>query len=812
MAQDRPLPAWRHLWRCYRDPFNLLLSALALVSVLTSQAQPAAVIGAMVLLSTGLRFIQEKRASRAAQALTAYVAHSARVRRPDARPFHRVPAARLVPGDILILSAGDMVAADARLIESKDLFVSQSALTGESLPIERQANQAQTNLVFMGSSIVSGTGVAVVFATGDQTEFGRLAKDVSSSPEAPSAFQTQIKQLGGLLLRVVLVMVPLVFLINALTKGDLLQAALFALSVGVGLTPEMLPMVVTSILARGATVMSRSQVIVKRLEAIHTLGAMDVLCTDKTGTLTEDRVSLTASLDAFGTVSDSVLHLAQLNSRHQTGLRNTLDAAVLSAAQAAGVSAADAMSSPASKALHKLDEVPFDFRRRRMSVLLAREGSAPLLITKGAAEELLAVCAWVREGERISPLTSALRARVEATLLARVDQGLRVIAVASREYPPGTTTCRASDEQDLVLEGFLVFEDPPRASSHQALSAMGRAGIAVKVLTGDHPRVAARICGVLGLPAAPLCIGPQIDALDEHQLRQRVESTTVFAQLDPIHKARIVQALRANGHRVGFLGDGINDAPALRAADVGISVHTAVDIARESSDIVLLEKSLTVLVQGVLEGRRTEVKLKKYVHMTVSSNFGNVLSILAASLLLPFLPMLPVHLLLQNFLYDLTQSAIPFDAVDDDELVRPRGSEPEDLLRFMLWFGPLSSAFDLIAFAVLWFGFGANSSSSQSLFQSGWFVVGLLSQTLVVHSLRTARVPWIQSRAAPAVVLGSVTALVLAVWLVHGPLAASLQLQPLPGLFWVFALGMLLAYLIAVHWLKRAFIRRHGWP
>lgn len=827
IGHEGPEPAWRHLWRCYRDPFNLLLTGLALISLVTAQAGSAGVIAAMVALSTGLRFFQERRASRAAAALRAFVAHQVRVRRPDGPQVHRIASARLVPGDIVLLSAGDMVPADCRVIESKDLFVSQATLTGESLPIEKHASPfaasaratgpsepgsasdaadplLRLNLLWMGSTVVSGTAVAVVVATGERTRFGGLARHAASAVVQPTAFQAQLRQVGRLLLRVVLVMVPLVFALNAYTKADWLQAALFALSVGVGLTPEMLPMVVTSTLARGALALSRAKVIVKRLDAIHDLGAMDVLCTDKTGTLTQDHLVLALQIDAFGLSSTRVLQLAWLNSRHQTGLSNPMDAAVLH----------HAVSLPQAQTLaqsRKVDEVPFDFERRRMSVLLASAAGPDQLITKGAVDELLSVCNRVRQGEIVLPFDEGLRARVSAILAPLEDQGLRVIGVASREWPADRATCSVADEVDLILEGFIAFEDPPKPSSSPALKALNDHGIAIKVLTGDHPRVAAQVCARVGLTADQICTGRQIEAMTPAQLRHAVAGIQVFAQLSPLHKERIVQALRSNGHVVGFLGDGINDAPALHAADVGISVHSAVDIARESADIVLLEKSLLVVVRGVIEGRRTVVNMHKYIRMAASSNFGNALSILVASAVLPFLPMLPVHLLLQNLIYDVTQGAVPFDKVDPDELIQPRHWRADDLLRFMLWFGPLSSAFDLLTFAALWFIFEANDLASQSLFQSGWFVIGLLSQTLVVHSLRTAKVPVLQSRAAPVMVMGSLLVLGLAIWLPMGPLAASLHFQPLPAEFWMFAAGMLVAYLAAVQWVKTAFIRRHGW-
>lgn len=822
LSHEQRLPWWIHLWRCFRDPFNLLLSALALVSVLTDSAGSAGTIVAMVTLSTALRFVQETRAQNASHALRAWVAHHVLVRRPEATRPLRLPSSRLVPGDVIVLSAGDLIPADCRLIEADDLCVSQAALTGESMPVDKRAVTATDpsdgiNLLLTGTNVVSGTAVALVLTTGDSTSFGVMARHAIEAPQAPSAFQANVSQVGGLLLRVVMAMVPAVFALNYLTKGDVLQAALFALAVGVSLTPEMLPMVVTSTLARGALVLSRRKVIVKRLEAIHDLGAMEVLCTDKTGTLTEDRLVLMHWIDPFGADSTEVLALAWLNSHHQSGLRNPMDRAI--EGQAARLPGMDEGGGLQGHWV-KLDEAPFDFTRRRMSVLMGPmsvtdrpDGVAkgPLLITKGAIDELVSVCSSARRQAQVLVLDEPLRQEIMHTLEPFESAGLRVIALASRDMTAGTTQCHALDEHDLVLEGFLVFQDPPKRSSARALEALRAHGIEIKVLTGDNPRVTRHVCAQVGLPEGRTCTGAEIDRMDEAGLMKAVAEHRVFAQLTPLHKERIVKALRARGQVVGFLGDGINDAAALNAADVGISVHAAVDIAREAADIVLLEKSLLILERGVMEGRRTVANLHKYLRIAASSNLGNALSVLVASMVLPFLPMLPVHLLLQNLIYDLSQVAMPFDTVDEEELREPRRWHPPDLWRFMLWFGPLSSVFDLLTFATLWFVFQANSPAAQGVFQSGWFVVGLITQTLVVHSLRTARIPMLQSRAAPVLMLSSVLVLALAVWLPMGPLAPELQFQSLPAFFWAFVAGMVLSYLLAAQWVKMAFTRRHGW-
>ena len=806
-------PWWLHLWHCYKDPFNLLLSVLALVSYLTEDTKATIVIAAMVVLSTGIRFVQEHRSSRAAEALQAMVGNTATVLRETAR---ELPIRRLVPGDIVLLSAGDMIPADCRLLEARDLFIGQSALTGESLPVEKFAGAGaagnapleQPNLVFMGTNVVSGTATALVVHTGARTVFGALAARVTASDTAPNAFQAGIDSVSWLLIRFAAVMVPIVLLVNGFTKGDWLQAFLFSLSVAVGLTPEMLPMIVTSTLARGAVALSRRKVVVKRLDAIQNLGAMDVLCTDKTGTLTQDRIALARHIDAFGQPSDEVLALAYLNSHYQTGLKNLLDHAVLEHIELAAALKLD-------QDYRKVDEIPFDFQRRRMSVVVSERGQHHALICKGALEEMLAVCSHVRvadsQGQRDEPLDAARLAQVRAVARELSAQGLRVVAVATKALPAGQDRCGVADEAGLVLVGHVAFLDPPKDSAAPALHALAGHGVAVKVLTGDDPVVAAHVCAQVGLPSAPVLLGTQVEAMDDAALAQAVTACPLFAKLAPLHKERIVRALRAQGHVVGFMGDGINDAPALRAADVGISVDSAVDIAKESADVILLEKSLLVLDDGVVQGRATFCNMLKYIRMTASSNFGNVFSVLVASAFLPFLPMLPLHLLVQNLVYDISQTGIPFDHVDDELVRQPLHWNPADIGRFMLFFGPISSIFDLVTFATLWWVFGADTPAEQGLFQSGWFVVGLLTQTLVVHLIRTPRLPFVESRASPAVSAMTAGVVVLALWLPMGPLAGAFKLQPLPLLFFAWLAAILAGYALLTSLMKRFYIRRFGW-
>ncbi|MGE8494403.1 magnesium-translocating P-type ATPase [Comamonas sp.] len=828
IAQDQAMTRTEHLWLCFRTPFNLLLTVLAAVSWLTGDTKATVVIGSMVALATGLRFWQEGRANKAAAGLQAMVSNTAAVLRRTAQDeegreldtppsrlsalqaVRELPVRELVPGDIIQLAAGDMVPADCRLLSAKDLFLAQSAMTGESMPVEKfaqlpdgaQHNPVELcNLVFMGTNVVSGAGLAVVLTTGNHSYLGALAGKVSAMDRSPTAFQMGVNKVSWVLIRFMLVMVPLVLLINGLTKGDWTEALLFALSVAVGLTPEMLPMIVTATLAKGAVFLSRKQVIVKHLDAIQNFGAMDVLCTDKTGTLTEDRISVERHLDAWGDVSHYVLDMAYLNSYYQTGLKSLLDVAVLAHAERA----------PLVDAYTKVDEVPFDFVRRRMSVVVSDAAGVGRIITKGAVEEILQVSSTVQAAGGVLDLDAGLRKRIVATAEALNAQGLRVVAVATRETQAGQSNFGVADEAGMVLCGFLAFIDPPKESAAPALQALARHGVQTKVLTGDNAAVTAKVCEQVGINAQHIVLGGDIEQMDDQRLAQVVEEAHIFAKLSPAHKERIVRMLKANGHVVGFMGDGINDAAALRTADIGISVDTAVDVAKEAADIILLDKSLMVLDQGVQEGRRTFANMLKYIKMTASSNFGNVFSVLIASAFIPFLPMLPMQLLVQNLVYDFSQSAIPFDHVDPELLTQPQRWNPADVGRFMLFFGPISSIFDITTFVVMWKVFGANTPERQALFQSGWFVVGLLTQSLIVHMIRTMRIPFIQSRAAWPVGLMTLVVVAIGIYLPMGALAPYFKLEPLPGLYFVFLVAVLLAYMGLTQVMKKWYIRRYGW-
>ena len=820
VEHEKPMAAWQHLWESYNNPFNLLLTALAVISWLTDDNKATVVIGSMVVLSTLLRFVQEGRAHREAERLKQMVSNTATVLRRErdgtnASAEYELPIVELVPGDVVVLSAGDMIPADCRVLTAKDLFLSQAAMTGESLPIEKHAVASApagpsdsildaANLLFMGTNVVSGAATALVLATGNSTYFGTIATRVTALEHMPTAFETGVNKVSWVLIRFALVMVPIVFVINGVTKGDWVEAFLFALSVAVGLTPEMLPMIVTSTLAKGAVVLSRKKVVVKRLDAIQNFGAMDVLCTDKTGTLTQDNIVLARHTDAFGVSSEEVLKFAFLNSHYQTGLKNLLDRAVLKHVEMP-------TELRLAQDYRKVDEIPFDFQRRRMSVVVSEKGDHHELICKGAVEEVLAACSHIQDGGQALALDAALLARVQAVTGALNQDGLRVVAVAMKEVPPHKCVYSVADESDLTLVGYIAFLDPPKESAAPALQALVAHGVAVKVLTGDNDLVTAKICRDVGLAVDGVVLGAEIEPLDDAALRQLVEQHHLFAKLTPLHKERIVRALRANGHIVGFMGDGINDAPALRAADIGISVDSAVDIAKEAADIILLEKSLMVLDEGVLEGRKTFSNLLKYIRMTASSNFGNVFSVLIASAFLPFLPMLPLQLLVQNLLYDISQIAIPFDNVDDELVRQPLRWNPQDLGRFMVFFGPISSVFDIATFALMWWVFQANTLAQQGRFQTGWFVVGLLTQTLIVHMIRTPKLPFLQSRAAGPLL--AMTALVMAVgvFLPMGPLADDFKLQALPLPFFGWLVAILLGYAALVTALKRYYIRRFGW-
>jgi len=801
------------------NPLNLLLLTLAGVSVVMGDREAAVIIFIMVALSLTLAIVQERKSSRAAQQLRAMVHTTVMVLRSDTRvaaddagvpePIE-LPLEQLVPGDVVHLSAGDMIPGDLRLIAAKDLFVNQASLTGEALPVEKHAEPqptpnaelgGPTNICLMGTTVVSGSATGVIAMTGARAYFGGLAGAVASA-RVMTSFDKGINRFAWLMIRFILVMAPLVFLINGLTKGNWVEALLFATAVAVGLTPEMLPMIVTVNLAKGALAMSRRKVIVKRLNAIQNFGAMDVLCTDKTGTLTQDRVILEKHVDLLGENSDEVLEYAYLNSVYQSGLKNLLDMAVLRHGDK------DHLARKAHD-YRKLDEVPFDFERRRMSVAVERSGQR-LLICKGAVEEVFAVCGQGRAGGQLILLDASHGAQLRATIEELNADGFRVVAVAIKDLPADQSSCSVRDESDLVLVGYIAFLDPPKDSAAQALAELAAHGVHVKVLTGDNEIITRKICRDVGLHVERVVMGSELATASAAQVAELAQQGQVFAKLSPLQKATVIRALQGSGHVVGFLGDGINDGPALKAADVGISVDSAVDIAKESADIVLLEKSLQVLDQGVIEGRKVFGNVVKYIRMGASSNFGNMFSVIGASAWLPFLPMAPVQVLANNLLYDFSQTAIPTDNVDEEYLASPRRWEIRNIERYMLFIGPISSIFDYATYLTMYFLFGARTGAQAALFQTGWFVESLLSQTLIIHIIRTRRLAFIESRASTPLLLTGLAACSLGIWLPYSPFAHALGFVRLPALYWPLLGAMLVVYLSLTHGMKMWFHRRFG--
>jgi len=808
VARQRRSGAALRFLKLLASPLSLLLLVLALVNFLTGQTWSGIMIAVMVVLSSALAFFQEHRSDQAAERLRSMVRTTTRVLRGAAAPLE-LPLAELVPGDIVLLSAGTMVPADLLILSCRDLFISQSALTGESLPVEKRGQAIRANgvavlnldnLAYMGSTVVSGSANAVVLATGGATYFGQLAADLAGVRELTS-FDRGVNQFVWLMVRVMLVMTPLVFLLNGYGKGDWLQALLFAVAVAVGLAPEMLPMIVTINLAKGALAMAGKKVIVKRLNAIQNFGAMDVLCTDKTGTLTQDRVILERHVDIDGRPSMRVTEYAYLNSYYQTGLHNLLDVAVLKYVDVHQHIEADT-------AFRKIDELPFDFQRRRMSVVVERRDGSRVLICKGAVEEVLGVCSRAESASAIVSLQERHGAALVRVVQELNQDGFRVIAVACRELAAGEQVLDNGAESDLLLIGYIAFLDPPKDSAAEAIRALKHYGVAVKVLTGDNEAVTRSVCRHVGLPVEQVVLGGDIDALDDAALAARAETASVFAKMAPQQKARVIRALQRGGHVVGYLGDGINDGAALKAADVGISVDSAVDIAKESADIILLKKSLMSLKDGVVEGRKVFGNISKYIRMSASSNFGNMLSVLGASLLLPFLPMAPVQILLNNLLYDVSQTSLASDHVDADYLMRPRRWDIGNIWRFMLFLGPLSSLFDYLTFAALWYLFGA--AHQVALFQSGWFLESLLTQTLVVHILRTGNIPFVQSKPSLPLLATTLAVCLLGLWLPLSSFGTALGFAPPPRGYWLVLSTIVAAYLVSAQLLKAWLARQFG--
>lgn len=807
--------------KAFINPFIGVLTGLVVVSfVLDVLLAPPGeqdwtaiiIISTMVVFSAILRFRQEWKANMASEALQRMVTNTCYVKRAG-NDDEEIGIAEVVPGDVVCIAAGDMIPADIRIVEAKDLFVSQSSLTGESDPIEkhpeggsRPCNSGSVveleDICFMGSNVVSGSATGIVFATGNNTYLGTIAKSIAGH-RAATAFDRGISKVSFLLIRFMLVMIPFVFLVNGITKGNWLEAFIFAVSVAVGLTPEMLPMIVTANLSKGAVAMSKKKTIVKDLNVIQNFGAMNILCTDKTGTLTCDQIVLERYINADGS-NDSdmrILRHAYFNSFFQTGLKNLMDKAILSHIKELSLEYL-------KDSYKKVDEIPFDFTRRRMSVVVEDRRGKRQIITKGAVEEMLEVCSHAEFDGAVHPFTEELKKKAKEISERMNKQGMRVLAVAQKSYLSKACDFRVEDEHDMVLIGYLAFLDPPKPSAARAIKQLHEHGVEVKVLSGDNDAVVQTIARQVGIDTSNALTGMELEAMTEEERLRAVHETTVFSKLTPIQKTQIIQDLQAQQNTVGFLGDGINDAAALRQSDIGISVDSAVDIAKESADIILLEKDLMVLEDGVLEGRRTFGNITKYIKMTASSNFGNMFSVMAASAFLPFLPMMPIHLLIQNLLYDISQTTIPFDRMDAEYLRKPRKWDASDLSRFMICIGPISSVFDIATYLVMWYVFGCNSPEHQTLFQSGWFIEGLLSQTLIVHMIRTRKIPFIQSCASWQVTGLTVLIMLVGVCIPFTSFGASIGLCPLPGSYFPWLIGILLAYCVLTQAVKDWYIRR----
>lgn len=837
LTKATEVPLWKKIYESIINPFTVILLVIAVISLMTNVilAKPgeedpttSIIIVVLVLISGGIRFVQELKSDKAASNLSSLIVNTATVIRDGVQ--QEIPIEELVVGDVIKLSAGDMLPADALLLETRDFFIQQSSLTGESESVEKKTmwtpSEEETQkpvleserFVFMGSNVVSGSALAVILVTGNDTMIGRIEKTLNNFDE-PTSFEKEMNTISWLLIRLMLVLVPVVFVINGLTDSDWLEAGVFALSVAVGLTPEMLPMIITASLAKGAVIMAKEKVVIKKLNAIQDLGAIDILCTDKTGTLTQDEIILEYPLDIHANLDLGVLKIGYLNSYFQTGLKNLLDRAIITRTEKESIEHEDLREF--STRYKKIDELPFDFERRRMSVIVKEEShEGALLVTKGALEEMLSISAHVQDGKEIHPITEEIRQNILEAVSQLNEQGLRVLGVSQKFYPNASHRFAVEDESNMILMGYLAFLDPPKPSAAPAIQALKEHGVMTKILTGDNEKVTQTVCERVGLPVDHILLGTDIEEMDDATLAIEAEKTTIFAKLSPEQKARIIRLLKVNGHKVGYMGDGINDAPSLKVADVGISVDTAVDIAKEVADVILLDKDLLVLEKGLIEGRKVYANMTKYIKMTVSSNFGNIFSLLFASVFLPFLPMAPVHLIVLNLIYDLSCVALPFDHVDEDFLKEPRAWTAKSITRFMSWLGPTSSIFDIITFAVMFFGIApmiTGSSYAEStnpayflmVFQTGWFIQSMWSQTMVIYMLRSPKLPFIQSKPAFSLLVTSLFALFIVTVLPYTPLAASLKLATLNGMYFLALILITVSYMLLVTIVKKVYIKKY---
>lgn len=818
------------------NPFTVILLVIALVSLVTNVwlAKPgeedpttSIIIVVLVLISGGIRFVQELRSDRAASNLSRLIVNTATVIREGAE--QELPIDELVVGDIIKLSAGDMIPADVLLLDSRDFFVQQSGLTGESDAVEKVClakSDGQNldslleteSLAFMGTNVISGRATALVLVVGDETMMGAIEQTLNTYDE-PTSFEREMNSISWLLIRLMLVMVPVVFFINGLTDGDWLEAGVFALSVGVGLTPEMLPMIITASLAKGSIIMAQEKVVIKKLNAIQDLGAIDILCTDKTGTLTQDEIVLEYPLDIHGDLDLAVLRRAFLNSYYQTGLKNLMDRAIINRTEKEAEK--HEIVRNLDQTFKKIDELPFDFERRRMSVIVKDDEDVISMVTKGALEEMLAISSHVEYKKRITELTEEIRQEILAEVAQLNEQGLRVLGVSYKSDLEEDYDYEVKDESNMILTGYLAFLDPPKSSAAPAIETLAEYGVATKILTGDNDKVTQAVCEKVGLDVDNILLGVEVDTLSDEELSQAVEHTTVFAKLSPDQKARIILQLKANGHKVGYMGDGINDAPSMKVADVGISVDTAVDIAKETADVILLDKDLMVLEKGLVEGRKVYANMTKYIKMTVSSNFGNIFSLLFASIFLPFLPMAPVHLIVLNLVYDLSCIALPFDNVDSEFLKKPRIWSANSITRFMAWIGPISSVFDVLTYLLLYFiivpmitGGSYQAGTEQAatfitLFQTGWFIESMWTQTMVIYMLRSPKLPFVQSRPALSVIVTTMAAALFVTSLPYSLFASVLKTAPLNGTYFLFLFLIIALYMVSVTLVKHLYIKRY---
>ena len=811
-------PWYSYLLSSFLDPFILILTTIVLLSYFTDVLfAPIGekswitiiIISIMIAISVVLRFTQEYKSQITADNLKDLVPTTTSIEREGETPKEFIMS-EVVPGDIIHLAAGDLIPADMRIIECKDLFISQSSLTGESEPVEKfpynENNDTNknvsdlNNILLMGTIVVSGSAKGIVLQTGNNTYFGTIAESIAKDV-GETSFEEGVKSVSVLLIRFMFIMVPIVFLVNGLTKKNWVEALLFSISIAVGLTPEMLPTLVSTNLAKGAISLSKKKIIVKRLSSIQNFGAMDILCTDKTGTLTQDKIILETHLDVLGNKNDRVLRHGYLNSYYQTGLKNLLDIAVIEYGNELGFN-------KVTGTYKRVDEIPFDFTRRRMSVVVESENGKRQLITKGAVEEMLSICSYVEIDNEVLPLTEDLIKKVMTMVTKLNEEGMRVLAIAQKNDVPSENIFSTKDESNMVLIGYMGFLDPPKDTSITAIKALHDHGVEVKILTGDNDIVTKKIAKDVGIPIDNVVLGADIDNISDEELYRLASKSSILAKLSPIQKERVISVLQANKHVVGFLGDGINDAQALKRADVGISVDTAVDIAKESADIIMLEKDLNVLEEGVIEGRRVFGNIIKYIKITASSNFGNVFSVLIASAFLPFLPMLPIQLLVQNLLYSISQISMPWDNMDDEYLREPQQWDAGEIGKFMIYIGPISSLFDIITFAILWFVFKANTVEMMPFFQAGWFVVGLVTQTLIVHMIRTRKIPFLQSNASMPVMIMTGIIIALGIIIPFTPLGAYIGLVSLPVRYFIWLIGILIAYSLCIEIAKKLYIKK----